>query len=78
MIRGGFRRRQIAELKRMPEAAIDFSDIPELSTKGLRRVNPARLAVELDPDVTAWIESLGKRAKTRVNSILRAAMKAGK
>jgi uncharacterized protein (DUF4415 family) len=43
-----------------------------------RRRNPAKLAVPLDADVTLWIESLGKRAKTRVNSILRAAMKAGK
>lgn len=41
-----------------------------------RRLNPAQLAVPLDPDVTAWLQSLGKRAPGRVNAILRAAMKA--
>ncbi len=41
-----------------------------------RRHHPAKVSVELDLDVAVWIESLDKRAKSRVNSILRAAMKA--
>jgi uncharacterized protein (DUF4415 family) len=46
-----------------------------------RKQNPdlaPQLAVALDPDVTLWLESLGKRAKTRVNAVLRAAMKASR
>lgn len=47
------------------------------NVSGARRRKPTKpLAVAFDPDVMFWIESLGKRAKTRVNSILRAAMKA--
>jgi uncharacterized protein (DUF4415 family) len=42
----------------------------------VRRANPVPLTLELAPDVTTWLQSLGKRAPRRVNAILRAAMKA--
>ena len=76
---GARERRQIEQLKNLPDSAIDYSDIPPQSSRGWRRANPAtpQLALRLDADVMDWIESLGKRARTRVNSILRAAMKAG-
>jgi uncharacterized protein (DUF4415 family) len=66
----------------MPDSEINYSDIPRLTDAEMRRVslrreavrNPQMFSLELDPDVTAWLQSLGKRARTRVNAILRAAM----
>ena len=83
-------RKMAADLKRMPDSAIDYSEIPEQNERGWKRsaeVFPeieAALAVqnpqptlELDEDVTEWLQSLGKRASRVANSALRAAMKAG-
>lgn len=74
-------KRQIEVLTRMPDSEIDYSEIPEVkSFKGWRRANPdapPQLVLEFDADVAEWLQSLGKRARTKVNSILRAAMKAG-
>jgi len=56
-------------------------DSPEAYTTALRdvakalRVNPVQLAVPLAPKVATWLLSMGKRAPSRVNSILQAAMK---
>lgn len=71
--------RQLDVLTRRPESEIDYSDIPRQRAGGWHRANPDAqpLVLELDADVTRWLQSLGKRAHTRVNSILRAAMKAG-
>ena len=69
--------RLLKKLERMPDSEIDYSDIPAATPHGWRRRNPVlqRFTVLLDEDVTAWLQSLGKRAPGRVNSILRAAMK---
>ena len=70
-----------AQLKRLDEMPIDFSDIPELGEdffKNARRVNEplskSQLTIRLDADVLAWLKSNGRGYQTRINRILRAAM----
>lgn len=68
------------------DADINFSDIPLQRPgsdwqRGTVTAGPLRnpqLVVTLAPDVTRWVESLGKLASRRVNSILRVAMKAAR
>jgi uncharacterized protein (DUF4415 family) len=70
-----------AELKRLDEAPIDYSDIPELDEaffKNAKVVNwpptKAQLTIRLDADVLAWLKSNGRGYQTRINRILRVAM----
>ena len=70
-----------AQLKRLDEMPIDFSDIPELGEdffKNARRVNEplskSQLTIRLDADVLAWLKSNGRGYQTRINRILRLAM----
>lgn len=76
--------RQIEALKRMPDSAIDFSDIPEITAAMWRNAiygNPylrkkQQLTVRLDADVLQWLKGLGKGYQTKLNAMLRAAMNA--
>jgi uncharacterized protein (DUF4415 family) len=70
-----------AELKRLDEMPIDYSDIPELTDdffKNAVSVNwppaKAQLTIRLDTDVLAWLKSNGRGYQTRINRILRVAM----
>jgi len=70
-----------AQLKRMDEMPIDYSDIPELTDdffKNAKVVNwppaKAQLTIRLDADVLAWLKSNGRGYQTRINRILRVAM----
>jgi uncharacterized protein (DUF4415 family) len=73
-------RRQKAELKAlgsMPDAAIDTSDIPEVTdwTDARRGVfyRPIKqqLTLRLDADVVAWFKRQGGGYQTRINTALR-------
>lgn len=80
----------IARLKRlaeMPDSQIDFSDIPEATAEQLARMAPLRdylevrhkkirVTARVDKDVVAWLKSQGEGYQTRMNDILRAAMRA--
>jgi uncharacterized protein (DUF4415 family) len=70
-----------AQLKRLDEVPIDYSDIPELDEnffKNAKLVNwppsKAQLTIRLDADVLAWLKSNGRGYQTRINHILRVAM----
>lgn len=73
---------QIAQLEAMPDSAIDFSDIPELTEEQLARLVRARLkprktpvSIRLDSDVLHWLKDQGGAGyQTRINQLLREAM----
>jgi uncharacterized protein (DUF4415 family) len=75
-------RRRLAKLAQMPDSAIDFSDIPELTEKFWRNAvrNPfyrpikKQLTLRLDADVISWLRKKGKGYQTRANALLREAM----
>jgi len=75
-------RREIAALASMPDAKIDYSDIPPLKDRFWKHAvrNPfyrplkQQLTVRLDADVVAWLREKGKGYHTRINAVLRAAM----
>lgn len=75
-------RRQVAALASLPDAKIDYSDIPALKDRFWKHAvrNPfyrpvkRQLTVRLDADVIAWLREQGKGYQTRINALLRAAM----
>jgi uncharacterized protein (DUF4415 family) len=75
---------QLRALNRRPDSEIDFSDIPEITPEMWRKAirgNPylpkkQQLTVRLDADVLAWLKGMGKGYQTKLNAMLRAAMKA--
>ena len=76
-------KKQQAALRRLqdlPDSAIDYSDIPPLTDAELKSAFRPRskqlIAVRLDSDVLAWLKGYGEGYSTRINHILRAAMKA--
>ncbi len=59
------------------DAAIDYSEIPELSDEQLtqfRRAPKVLVAARLDREVYDWLKGYGEGYSTRINSILRAVM----
>ena len=59
------------------DAAIDFSDIPELAEEELRKARRAPkvlVAARIDRDVYDWLQEHGDGYSTRINAILRAVM----
>lgn len=75
-------RHEVAALALMPDAKIDYSDIPPLKARFWKNAvrNPfyrpikQQLTVRLDADVVAWLREQGKGYQTRINVLLRAAM----
>jgi uncharacterized protein (DUF4415 family) len=69
---------EIDALKRMPDEAIDYSDIPSL--EGHRWTRPGSLVptenkkqvtLRLDADVIEFFRATGKRYQSRMNAVLR-------
>jgi uncharacterized protein (DUF4415 family) len=64
----------------MKDSEIDYSDIPALDKKFLKKVAlpwpPAKkqLTIRLDADVLDWLKGHGKGYQTRINRILRVVM----
>jgi uncharacterized protein (DUF4415 family) len=78
------RSREIAALKKMKDAEIDTSDIPEIThwrgaTVG-RFFRPIKqpVTIRIDADILAWLKSKGRGYQTRINELLRAAMRQGR
>ena len=69
-----------AQMKRLDEMPIDYSDIPELGDDFFKNARAAwpppksQLTIRLDADVLAWLKSNGRGYQTRINHILRVAM----
>jgi uncharacterized protein (DUF4415 family) len=76
------RKRRLAQLAKLPDSEIDFSDIPPVEESFWKNAvrNPfyrpvkQQLTVRLDADVVAWLRQRGKGYQTRLNSVLREAM----
>jgi uncharacterized protein (DUF4415 family) len=70
----------LARIDRMKDADIDYSDIPPLDKKFLKKATtvwpPAKkqLTIRLDADVLDWLKGHGKGYQTRINRILRVVM----
>jgi len=72
--------REIRALKRMTDAEIDLTDIPEMRDwskavvgKFYRPIKKS-LTIRIDADVLAWLKAQGKGYQTRINGLLRQAM----
>ena len=71
---------ELGGLKKMKDAAIDLTDIPEI--KDWRRAvvgkfyRPIKksVTIRVDSDVLAWVKSQGRGYQTRINHLLRTAM----
>jgi uncharacterized protein (DUF4415 family) len=76
------RQRRLARLAELPDAEIDFSDIPPLKQSFWENAvrNPfyrpvkQQLTVRLDADVVAWLRQHGRGYQTNLNRMLREAM----
>lgn len=73
--------KELNALREVPDEAIDTTDIPPLADwddavvgKFYRPVKQA-VTIRLDADVLAWLRREGKGYQTRINAILRQAMK---
>ena len=70
----------------MTDGKIDFSDCPEVTPEqfakaiirqGLpERKNKTQVTLRIDSDVLEWFKSQGKGYQTKINSLLKAYMKA--
>lgn len=73
------RKQQIQRLKRLPDAQIDFSDIPEINNLSGWQPNPffksvkGQLSAKIDKDVIAWLKMHGEVSKF-LNALLREKM----
>ena len=70
----------LARIDRMRGADIDYSDIPPLDKKFLKKATAAwppvkrQLTIRLDADVLDWLKGHGRGYQTRINRILRVVM----
>ena len=70
----------LARIKRMKDAEINYSDIPALDKSFLKKATAAwppvkqQLTIRLDEDVLAWLKGHGRGYQTRINRILRVVM----
>lgn len=76
-------RRNLERLASKQDHEIDTSDQPELTAAELSEMKPGRLyrpvkqqiTARIDADVLAWLKSEGRGYQSRMNKILRRAMK---
>ena len=77
------RKKALAELSRMPDSEIDFSDIPELTEKFWQNAVPnpyyrpvkKQITLRIDADILAWLRRKSQDGyQSRLNSLLRDAM----
>ncbi len=75
-------RQEVQALARMPEDAVDTSDIPELPSGAWKNAvrgkwyRPVKqpVSIRLDADVLAWLKGKGSGYQTKVNMMLREKM----
>jgi uncharacterized protein (DUF4415 family) len=75
--------RRLKALSKLPDSEIDLSDIPEITPEMFRnaiRGNPylrkkQQLTVRLDADVLDWLKGMGRGYQTKLNALLREAMR---
>jgi uncharacterized protein (DUF4415 family) len=77
-------RERLAAVAAMPDAEIDYSDIPQQSANVewtrpgalVSSENKQQVTLRLDPDVLNFFKATGKRYQSRINAALREYMKA--
>jgi uncharacterized protein (DUF4415 family) len=77
-------RERLAAIAAMPDAEIDYSDIPQQTGKVqwtrpgalVSPENKQQVTLRLDPDVLNFFKGTGKRYQSRINAALREYMKA--
>ena len=77
-------RKRLAAVAAMPDAAIDYSDIPRQSSAAqwtrpdalVASENKQQVTLRLDADVLSFFKDTGKRYQSRINAALREYMKA--
>jgi uncharacterized protein (DUF4415 family) len=74
---------EVERLQRMPDSAIDYSDIPPLTDEQLARMVRFRgrhpktlISVRIETRVLDWLKSKGEGHLTRINDILANVMEA--
>ena len=76
-------KRELAKLARMPESAIDLSDLPELTETFWRNAVPnpfyrpvkKQITLRIDADILAWLRQQGQEGyQSRLNALLRNVM----
>jgi uncharacterized protein (DUF4415 family) len=73
--------REISALLRLPDEKIDLSNIPEVKNwtnavvGKFYRPRKEPITIRLDADVLAWLKAGGSGYQTRINTVLRDAMK---
>ncbi|AMS29957.1 3-oxoacyl-ACP synthase [Hyphomonadaceae bacterium UKL13-1] len=73
---------RLAQIEALPEAKIDFSDLPEMDAaffKAVRLIMPSAttkqaISIRVDDDVLQWFKAQGKGHLSRMNAVLRAYM----
>ncbi|MDR1536085.1 MAG: BrnA antitoxin family protein, partial [Planctomycetota bacterium] len=67
-------------LAKMPDSAIDYSDIPAINENDESLYKPVKklTSVRIDTDILAWLKTYGKGYQTKINAILRREMFAAK
>ena len=74
-------RKELAALGKMPDSAIDTSDIPEVTDWSKAQVGrfyrPIKqpVTIRLDADVIAWFKATAPQYQTAVNAVLREHMR---
>lgn len=76
-------KRELAKLAKMPDSAIDFSDLPELTEDFWRNAVPnpfyrpvkKQITLRIDADILAWLCQQGAEGyQSRLNALLRGVM----
>ena len=73
-------KKELAALAKMPDSAIDTSDIPEVTDWSMTQIGrfyrPIKqpVTIRLDADVVAWFKENAPQYQTAVNAVLRAYM----
>jgi uncharacterized protein (DUF4415 family) len=77
--------KQMQSLRDLRDEDIDFSDIPEQTAGGWRRVselipagNKQQITLRLDADVIEFFRGTGRRYQSRINAALREYINANK
>jgi uncharacterized protein (DUF4415 family) len=73
-------KKALEDLAKMPDSAIDYSDIPAMTAEDEPLYKPVKklTTVRIDADVLAWLKTYGKGYQTKINAILRQEMLAAK
>jgi uncharacterized protein (DUF4415 family) len=72
----------LAEIKKIKDEKIDYSDIPETDEKFWAKAElkmpetKKGVYLRVDPEVLNWFQKAGKGYQTRINAVLRSYMEA--